>query len=108
MSILKTVKAEIPIPEDNQDFDKSIITHINSALFILYQIGYCSKPYSITGYREEWEDFFPNINECPSVKLYVSQKVKLVFDPPINGSAKDALEKSITELESRINWESDY
>jgi hypothetical protein len=41
------------------------------------------------------------------VKSYVSMKVRLMFDPPTTGTLTDAINKQISELEWRMNFNSE-
>ena len=60
-----------------------------------------------------WDEYI-NIEEDPSkktllsaVKSYIHLKVKLEFDPPINASVIESINKRIAELEWRLNLETE-
>lgn len=107
-SILNTVKLHIGISEDCDDFDARLINHINTALFVAYQIGVSTNPKEIESQNETWEELFPNIERIPALKTYIGDKVQFAFDPPLSGSAMEALKNRIAEFESRINYEVDF
>lgn len=103
-SILNSIKKLIGISEDDSCYDTDLIIHINSAFMILNQIGVGpDSGFSIRDKTSTWDEFTNNDLELESVKTYVYQKVKLCFDPPTSSVAIDALEKSIKEIEWRLN-----
>lgn len=101
-SILKSVMKDVDCP-DNEYFKPIILTHINGAFSILYQMGVGP----VTGYRitdetPEWTDY---ILEGPILNLireYIPQKVRLIFDPPTSGIASEALRSLVVDYEARI------
>ena len=105
-SILTSIKKLLGVDKDYPHFDADIITHINSVLFILNQVGVGpSKGFRITGDNETWEDYIPGIDEknVESLRTYIYQKVKLVFDPPTSSIASELTKESANELEWRLN-----
>ena len=103
-SILESVKASMGIMPDYTHFDESIIGYINTALSTIYQLGVGPEDgYTITGASEQWTDFVPDEPKYEIIKTYVSQKVRLAFDPPSTSFVLEALNKSIAELEWRIS-----
>lgn len=107
-SILASVKKMLGLTEDFKQFDLDIITDINSAFFVLYQLGVGTVvPFQITGYDEKWEDFVKNKEAIIASKTYIYMKVKLMFDPPSSSTAKEALNSLIDELEWRLRVEED-
>lgn len=107
-SILTSIKKLLGITEDYTNFDTDIIIHINSALMVLNQLGVGpSDGFSIQDKTSEWSEFITDEDKLDAVKTYVYLKVKLVFDPPLNGSVMEALKQSITEYEWRLNVQAD-
>lgn len=103
-SILTSIKKLLGIAEEYEHFDSDLIMHINTVLMILTQIGVGpSEGFSIEDSTSEWVDFVPDINKIEAVKTYVHLKVKLLFDPPQNSSHIEAINRSISELEWRLN-----
>jgi hypothetical protein len=102
-SILNTIKPLIGIPVDYKQFDSVIITHINSVLMILNQLGVGPKePVSITSDLDTWEDAFGDIANIEAIKTYIALKVQMYFDPP-TGSVLEAKNRQIAELEWRLH-----
>lgn len=103
-SILTSIKKLLGIGENDINFDVDILVHINTALAILPQIGISN---ASTIYVEDssttWNSLIGNDYRLNLIKTYVYQKVKLAFDPPSSSAAIEALTRSISELEWRIN-----
>lgn len=104
-SILTTVKNGIGgIQEDDTFFDDELITHINTALGVLTQLGFGPvEGFNIEGATETWNDLYPNMPPKLSyVKTFVIQKVRLLFDPPASAAVSEALNNSLSELTYRL------
>lgn len=107
-SILDSVKKMLGITPEYEVFDPDIIMHINSALFVLNQLGVGpTAGFKITGPTETWDEFMPESPNIESVKSYVYMKVKMMFDPPLNSSVIEAMNRQIAELEWRLNVQVD-
>lgn len=107
-SILTSIKKMLGISEEYTHFDEVLITHINSALAVLGQLGVGpSEGFSIEDDGAVWSDFVPDMAKLQFIKTYVCQKVKLLFDPPQSSAAIQALNESIKEFEWRINVQVD-
>lgn len=107
-SILTSIKKLLGITEDYEHFDRDIIIHINSVFSILTQIGVGSETgFFIIDKTATWSDFISDNAKIEMVKTYVYLKVKLLFDPPLNSSVTNSMEKTISELEWRLNVETD-
>ena len=107
-SILNSIKKMLGPGETYNHFDPEIIMHINSALFVLKQLGVGpSKGFRISDPSATWEDFLGESEELEAVKTYVYMKVRLVFDPPQNSAHINALKEGISEFEARLNYEVD-
>ena len=103
-SILNSIKAAIGIAVDYTQFDDVLIMHINSVFSTLTQLGVGpSEGYSIHDANDTWDDFIQDRSLVECVRSYVYLKVKLIFDPPVNSFVVNSFEKSIEELEWRMN-----
>ncbi len=108
-SILNSIKKLLNIPIEEKAFDADIIIHINSVISSLLQIGIGPKEgYRISDESDSWEDYIPEQSNIEYIKTYIYLKVKMIFDPPLNGSVLQSLNETIRELEWRlhINYES--
>ena len=103
-SILTSIKKMLGITEEYTHFDQDIIIHINTVLMILHQLGVGPEEgFAITDSYETWSDFLVDNKNIEAVKTYVYLKVKLLFDPPLSSAVTESINKSINELEWRLN-----
>lgn len=103
-SILTSIKKLLGIEEDYTQFDTDIIIHINSALAVLTQLGVGpSGGFLIENKNALWTDFVYGTNNLEMIKSYVYLKVRLLFDPPTSSAVMEAMNRSVSELEWRIN-----
>lgn len=104
-SILITIKKLLGIEEEYEYFDADIIMHINSVFSVLTQLGVGPEEgFTISDETAEWTDFIPkNDNTLEFIKTYIHLRVRLVFDPPTSSAVIDAINRTISELEWRIN-----
>lgn len=101
-SILDSTKQILGVGPGDESFDVDIITHINTSLTILDQLGTGPEGgFTVTDSSQLWSDFDPVI--LKPVKSYVYMTVRLLFDPPVTSFALDAAFKVRDELGWRIN-----
>lgn len=101
-SILVSIKKLIGLAPEDDSFDFDLITHINSSIDVLRQLGIDSEVY-VEDDSLTWGDYLPSVIYLQLVKSYIYLKVRKWFDPPQNGTAMEALNSSIAEFEWRIN-----
>ena len=102
-SILNDVKKTLGLAPDYNVFDQEVITHINSVLMTLTQLGVGPvNGFMIQDETATWTDFIDDIR-YNGIKSYIYMKVRLIFDPPQLGYVIDAFKAQIQELEWRIN-----
>ncbi len=106
-SILYTIKIMLGLEKDYDPFDTEIISYINSALFVLYQLGIGEKGFSISDSTTLWSDYISDRTDLVSVQTFVKLKTQLLFDPPSNSFAVDAINKQIDELTWRLCLEAE-
>lgn len=107
-SILTSIKKLLGIAEEYTQFDTDIIMHINSVFLILNQLGIGpDKGFSISDKTATWEDFVSKESNLEAVKSYMYLKVRLLFDPPLNSSIIECMNRQINELEWRLNVSSE-
>lgn len=104
-SILNDIKKLLGIAPDYTQFDADLIMHINTAIAILRQLGIGPVDgYSIMSASDTWSSL---LTEQPAllheVKTWMGLKVRLIFDPPLNATVINSMEKQINELEWRIS-----
>ncbi len=103
-SILTSIKKLLGIAEEYTHFDADLVMDINSAFFVLTQLGVGpSEGFGISDKSAVWSDFLGDNGRLELVKTYIFLKVKQVFDPPLSSSAADAMKNCIAEYEWRLN-----
>ena len=103
-SILTSIKKLLGVAEDYSEFDEDIMTHINSVFLNLTQLGVGPEEgFMIEDNTAEWVDFINDSVQLQAVKTYVYLKVKLLFDPPLSSSVTESINRTIAELEWRLN-----
>ena len=106
-SILTSVKKFLGIGEDYTHFDPDIVMHINSAFFVLNQLGVGPEsPFTIEDKSSVWSDFVGD-GKIELVRTYVYLFVRRIFDPPTNSAHLSALNEQIKEYEWRMNVQVD-
>lgn len=107
-SIFDVTKKMLNIDIDDPAFDVDLIIHINSALMVLTQLGVGpSEGFMITGRESKWSDLVGNSMKIEAVKVYVFLKVRVLFDPPANSTVLESFNRSIAEMEWRLNANAD-
>lgn len=104
-SILDSTKKILGIAPDYSAFDIDVITHINSAFFILNQLGVGPPDgFVIEDNTAEWGEFLgDDPKKLSSVRTYVYLRVRLLFDPPTTSFAIEAATKQAQEYEWRLS-----
>lgn len=102
-SILDSIKKLLGIQKEYTHFDSDLIMHINTVLSILTQLGIGPvNGFSIIDDTAKWKDFVDEDPRLESVKSFIYLKVKLLFDPPMNSSVIESMNRMISELEWRL------
>lgn len=106
-SVLTSIKKMLGIVDGYDYFDQDVIMHINTVFMILNQLGVgpTDHTFRITGYDETWSDFSENIEDMEAVKSYMYLKVRQLFDPPTNGTVAESINRSVTEMEERLRYQ---
>lgn len=104
-SILTSVKKGVGgIVEMDESFDDDIIMSINTVFSKLTQLGVGPrKGFRIKDKTATWEDFVGDDPRLDMVKSFVVLSVRMLFDPPSNGTLAQSYEKQIAEYEWRLN-----
>lgn len=102
--IIRTVKELCGIYPDDPSFDGQLLVFINAVIATLREIGIGPQDsYMITG-EETWEDYLNEyeLSKLQEIKTYVGFRVRMMFDPPSNSSATEAIKETIKEMEWRM------
>jgi hypothetical protein len=107
-SILSSIKDTASVSPEDDAFDQEIILHINATFMTLRQLGVGpSTPFFITDSSATWSDFIDDPAILPTIKSYVTLKVRMLFDPPTSSSLAEAIKSQIAEYEWRLGIECD-
>lgn len=106
-SILQTVKKTLGLDPDYDAFDADILVSAGTAILTLKQIGVGKQDFALVDDKQTWNDYIPECVDGPAVAQYISQRVRLVFDPPSSSFVVDAINKNLDELLWRLNVEYD-
>lgn len=105
-SILTTIKKLLGPVGTYDNFDVDIITHINSTLSTLTQLGVGpDEGYQIEDDDNTWDEFLTDPILLGFAKTYIHHQVKLAFDPPTNAAVLEAMTQKCAELEWRLESE---
>lgn len=103
-SILNGTKKILGLDPDYTAFDHDVITHINTALGTLNQLGIGPiNGFMIDDDEATWDDFLAGDPRLNGVRTYVYLRVRLLFDPPNTSFAITAMQEQVKELEWRLN-----
>ena len=105
-NILDTIKKMLGIDSSYTPFDVDILIGINSAFFVLNQLGVGPSEVFIADSNSIWSDF-ADLDCIEAIKNYVYLKTRLTFDPPVNSFVVDSISAQILEYEWRLNTSCD-
>lgn len=107
-SILDSTKASLGIIKEYKHFDDQVIMYINTVFSTLHQLGVGPEEgFYIEDASTTWEEYLGDNKNLNFVITYVHLRVKLMFDPPTNSFAVDAMKEQAKEFEWRINVQVD-
>lgn len=106
-SILTSIKKLLGLTENYTAFDDQLIMHINSVILVLKQIGVCDTAYTVRDKTDTWSELLPSDKDFEAVKSYMGMKVRSLFDPPTTSVVADSMNRTIAELEWRLNAEAE-
>lgn len=105
-SILDSTKKILGLDSGYTAFDLDVITHINSTIGTLNQLGIGpSGGFMITDSTSTWDELLGGIKNYNLAKSYVYLRVRILFDPPNTSFVLSALTEQLRELEWRLSVE---
>lgn len=101
--ILSTIKKLLGVSNEDVSFDVDILVYINTTLSTLSQLGLVeADKHPIISPSDIWYDLLGSRTDLEMVKTYIHLSTKMMFDPPPNSAAIEAINRKIAELEWRI------
>ena len=110
-SILTTIKTQLGYEEADTGYDAEIITHINTVLMDLTQLGVGpADGFEIEDESSTWQDFLgDNVKKFNAVKTYIYMRVKLIFDSSTMSSALiESFNRQCDRFEWRLNHAAEF
>lgn len=89
-------------------FDPTFITHVDSAFLELQDLGVLDEPFTISTKEEKWNDITDNFGQLPHIREWIKIKVKTLFDPPKSAAQNEAYKGQLDRLEYRMWAASNY
>ena len=108
-NILTSIKDALDVDSTSDVFDERLILYINSTFSLLAQLGVGPETgYTLTDKNDTWNLYISNNPMLLNlVKEYTICKCRIAFDPPSNSFLMEAIKSRISELEVRMNIESE-
>lgn len=110
-SILTSIKQQLGYEKADTGYDAEIITHINSVIMDLRQLGVGpAEGFEIEDETSTWQDFLgDNVKKFSGVKTYIFMRVKLIFDSATMSSALiESYNKQCERFEWRLNHAAEF
>lgn len=99
-SILADVRAACSLEQNDNSFDQQLIPLINTQLMMAHQFGVGIDGFILWGTGETWRDFLgEDGSRLAAVSTWLGYSVKLLFDPPDNGTVLKSYQDQIAKLE---------
>ena len=103
-SILNSIKTNLDIEPDNDDFDGPLVSAINGVFSVLNQIGIGpAGGFEIEDDTATWDAFYGTNKRYNLIRTYVTMAVRNIFDPPQTAHHARAMQENLKEYENRIS-----
>lgn len=109
-NVLNEIKKLSGLPPEDDSFDTDLLIYLNGLQLVLSQLGIKLSEGVVIDKDTTWEDLIDSSMSAYvflTVKMYLSSKVRKIFDPPQSGTAMQSLDDLIAEYEWRLNVEVD-
>lgn len=99
-SILISVRPMCNVEKDDPGFDEQLIPLINSQIMVAHhEMGVGINGFNITGDSETWADWLSTgAAKLAAIKTWLGYSVRLLFDPPDNGTVLKSLQESVDKI----------
>lgn len=104
-TVLMDTKKALGVDEESKDFDIDILMHINTAFFLLMQLGLGPEEGFEATESTTWNDYFKDRTDLFAVKSYIFVVVRLAFDRPETSYGIQALERMRDEWAWRLEFQ---
>lgn len=99
-SILVTVRSMCNVEEDDSGFDKQLIPLINGQLMMAHEFGVGYEGFMVHSEHETWQDLLGDYSDSlNAIQTWLGYSVRLLFDPPDNGTVLKSYQDQIKKME---------
>lgn len=103
-SILIDVGLACNVEESDRGFDGQLIPLINSQIMMAHQFGIGPDGYTVTGIKETYQDLLgEHCAKLAAFRTWLGYSVRLLFDPPDNGTVLKSYQDQIAKMEWMLN-----
>ena len=101
-SVLISVNEMLGLVMPDNGMDLDVLTAINTAINVVYQLGAIPTPIEITNESVVWSDLSVQSDLLTLVKSYIFLKTQNLWDPPQTSFLISLKKEQLSELEWRI------
>ena len=99
-SILATVRALCNVEEDDSAFDEQLVPLINGQIMMAHEFGVGNPTVYVSDASTTWHDLLGDHEEMlNAMKVWLGYSVRLLFDPPDNGTVLKSYQDQILKME---------
>ena len=99
-SILATVRPMCNVEKHDQGFDEQLIPLINSQLMMAHEFGVGYEGFTVYDEKQTWSDLLGNrADVLRAIQTWLGYSVRLLFDPPDNGTVLKSYQDQIAKME---------
>lgn len=108
-SILKSVKKQLGVPIQSEEFDQDLVLLINADIVALCQIGVGPKEgFTVESENDTYGDWLGDDPKVIAlVKQHIAGNVRLRFDPPSSSIVAESIKEMVREAECRLSYQVD-
>ncbi len=99
-SILATVRALCNVEENDEGFDDQLIPLINGQIMMAHEFGIGYAGFVVSDESATWTDLLGEHSDLlNAMRIWLGYSVRLLFDPPDNGTVLKSYQDQILKME---------
>lgn len=99
-SILETVRVLCNVEEDDTGFDEQLIPLINGQIMMAHEFGIGYAGFVVSDDSQTWQDLLGEHSDMlNAMQVWLGYSVRLLFDPPDNGTVLKSYQDQILKME---------
>ena len=103
-TILGDLKGQLAINDDGGFYDVELLTIINGANSVLYQLGYDTGTNVIVDETTEYSIYGSIVTSVTLIRIFMGAYARSIFDPSDNSNVRTARAQQLAELKERIRY----